>query len=309
MAQEQNETDGGGVGTAQDSLTVTDNRTGDTYELEITDGTVKAMDLRQIKVSEDDFGMMTYDPGFTNTASCRSSVVLHRRRGGRARVPRLSHRGPLRARHLPRGRVPAHPRRAPHPAAARRLGSRGDPPHLRAREHQEVRRGLSLRRPPHGHAARHGRRPVHLLPGREGDRRPRGAAHGGGPPDRQGAHPGRVRLPPQPRAALHLSGQRPQLRRQLPLDAVQDDRDEVRARPSPDQGAGHALHPPRRPRAELLDERCPRRGLLPGGPLLGRGRGCGGALRAAARRRERGRAADARPDRDGWTTSRTSSRA
>jgi citrate synthase len=75
MAQERDETaDGGGVATAQDSLTVTDNRTGETYELEVTDGTVKAMDLRQIKVSEDDFGLMTYDPGFTNTASCRSGV-------------------------------------------------------------------------------------------------------------------------------------------------------------------------------------------------------------------------------------------
>jgi citrate synthase len=75
MAQEQEErVDGGGVATAQDSLSVTDNRTGETYEVEITDGTVKAMDLRQIKVSEDDFGLMTYDPGFTNTASCRSAI-------------------------------------------------------------------------------------------------------------------------------------------------------------------------------------------------------------------------------------------
>jgi citrate synthase len=57
-----------------DSLTVTDNRTGQTFEIEITDGTVRAMDFRQMKVSEDDFGLMTYDPAFTNTASCRSGV-------------------------------------------------------------------------------------------------------------------------------------------------------------------------------------------------------------------------------------------
>ena len=76
MAGEQSEqVDGGGVATAQDSLTVTDNRTGETYEVEVTDGTVKAMDFRQIKVSEDDFGLMTYDPGFTNTASCRSAIT------------------------------------------------------------------------------------------------------------------------------------------------------------------------------------------------------------------------------------------
>ncbi len=58
-----------------DSLTVTDNRTGSTYEVPITDGTVRAMDFRQMKVNEDDFGLMTYDPAFTNTASCRSEVT------------------------------------------------------------------------------------------------------------------------------------------------------------------------------------------------------------------------------------------
>src|ERR1700730_2526350 len=58
-----------------ESLTVTDNRTGKTYELPITDSTVRGMDLRQIKVDEDEFGLMSYDPAFTNTASCRSSVT------------------------------------------------------------------------------------------------------------------------------------------------------------------------------------------------------------------------------------------
>jgi len=75
MAEEQRERDeGGGVATAADTLTVTDNRTGESYEVEIEDGTVKSMDFRQIKVSEEDFGLMTYDPAFTNTASVRSSV-------------------------------------------------------------------------------------------------------------------------------------------------------------------------------------------------------------------------------------------
>ena len=58
-----------GQAPSQGSLSVTDNRTGTTYELPITDGTVRAMDLRQIKVSEDEFGLMAYDPAFTNTAS------------------------------------------------------------------------------------------------------------------------------------------------------------------------------------------------------------------------------------------------
>ncbi|MDP9237274.1 MAG: citrate synthase [Chloroflexota bacterium] len=60
---------------ARQTLTVTDNRTGKAYELPIADGTVRAMDLRQIKTDPDDFGLMTYDPAFTNTASCRSAIT------------------------------------------------------------------------------------------------------------------------------------------------------------------------------------------------------------------------------------------
>jgi citrate synthase len=65
-----------GAGEGGDTLTVTDNRTGESYELEVTDGTIRAMDLRQIKVDEDDFGLMSYDPAFTNTASCRSAITF-----------------------------------------------------------------------------------------------------------------------------------------------------------------------------------------------------------------------------------------
>ena len=61
---------------SNDTLSVTDNRNGQSYELPITDGTARAMDLRQMKVSEDDFGLMTYDPAFTNTACCRSAITF-----------------------------------------------------------------------------------------------------------------------------------------------------------------------------------------------------------------------------------------
>jgi citrate synthase len=57
------------------SLTVTDNRTGRTYELPVADGTIRAMDLRQIKEYPDDFGLMAYDPGYMNTACCRSTIT------------------------------------------------------------------------------------------------------------------------------------------------------------------------------------------------------------------------------------------
>ncbi|MFQ5695190.1 MAG: citrate/2-methylcitrate synthase, partial [Terriglobia bacterium] len=61
---------------AKNTLTVTDNRTGKSYQLAVTEDTVRAMDLRQIKVNDDDFGMLSYDPAFTNTASCRSRVTF-----------------------------------------------------------------------------------------------------------------------------------------------------------------------------------------------------------------------------------------
>lgn len=61
---------------ASDTLTVTDNRTGKQYDVPITDDTIRAIDLRQIKVQGDDFGMMTYDPAFMNTAACRSDITF-----------------------------------------------------------------------------------------------------------------------------------------------------------------------------------------------------------------------------------------
>jgi citrate synthase len=74
----ETDTKAAGDGVAQDgrgTLSVTDNRTGRSYEIEITDGTVRSTDFRQIKVSDDDFGLMTYDPAYMNTASCRSEIT------------------------------------------------------------------------------------------------------------------------------------------------------------------------------------------------------------------------------------------
>ena len=61
---------------SKETLTITDNRTGKNYEIPIQNGTIKAIDLRQIKTDEEDFGMMTYDPGFLNTASCQSRITF-----------------------------------------------------------------------------------------------------------------------------------------------------------------------------------------------------------------------------------------
>ncbi len=61
---------------ANPTLSITDNRTGKHYEIPIADGTIRAMDLRQIKVDAEDLGLMSYDPAFTNTASCRSAITF-----------------------------------------------------------------------------------------------------------------------------------------------------------------------------------------------------------------------------------------
>jgi citrate synthase len=59
----------------QDTLTITDNRTGQTYTMPVENGTIRAMDLRKIKTGPEDFGLMTYDPAFMNTASCKSAIT------------------------------------------------------------------------------------------------------------------------------------------------------------------------------------------------------------------------------------------
>jgi len=61
---------------AKNTLSITDNRTGKTYELPVTDDTIKAIDLRPLKFDDTDFGLMSYDPAFTNTASCRSQITF-----------------------------------------------------------------------------------------------------------------------------------------------------------------------------------------------------------------------------------------
>ncbi len=300
MDEQSQADDNGGVAVAGDSLTVTDNRTGQTYEVPIVDGTVKAMDFRQMKASDDDFGLMTYDPAFTNTASCRSSITYI---DGDKGI--LEHRGiPIEQLceklELPRGRLPAGPRRAADQGRARLLGLRDHPPHLRPRGHQEVARGLPLRRPPDGDAALDRRRAVDLLSRVEEHRRPDRALHGDRPADREDADAGGVLLPPQPRPALRLPGQRPLVHRQLPRRCSTAST-EPKYEPDPRLERAldvlwilHADH----------EQNCSTAAVRSVGssqvdPYSAVAAGDRRALRPAARRRQRGRAADARPDRDG----------
>ena len=59
----------------RETLSITDNRTGKTYEIPVEDGAVRAADLRQIRVDDDDYGLKSYDPAFKNTASCKSRIT------------------------------------------------------------------------------------------------------------------------------------------------------------------------------------------------------------------------------------------
>jgi citrate synthase len=76
MTTETEQQDGAGVAAGNDTLTITDNRTGKQYEIPIEDETIRATELRQIKTGEDDFGLMTYDPAYMATASCRSAITF-----------------------------------------------------------------------------------------------------------------------------------------------------------------------------------------------------------------------------------------
>src|SRR5947209_17396298 len=76
MATETQQKDGAGAETGKESLTITDNRTGKEYELPIEHETIRATELRKIKVNEDDFGLMTYDPAYMATASCKSEITF-----------------------------------------------------------------------------------------------------------------------------------------------------------------------------------------------------------------------------------------
>src|SRR5437588_1435405 len=76
MTTETQQQDGAGVATSNETLAITDNRTGKQYEVPIEDGAIRATELRKIKTREDDFGLLSYDPAYMATASCRSAITF-----------------------------------------------------------------------------------------------------------------------------------------------------------------------------------------------------------------------------------------
>ena len=149
-----------------DTLSIRDNRTGREYEVAITDGTIRAADLKQIAVDGEP-GLATYDPGFVNTASCRSAITYID-----GDVGILEYRGyPIEqlAEHstflevaylLLNGELPTQ-------TQLDEWVHEHHLPHVHPREPQAVHRGLPLRRPPDGHADGVGQRAVDLLPRRQ----------------------------------------------------------------------------------------------------------------------------------------------
>ena len=291
MADEQTERDDGG-GRSQrrdETLSVTDNRTGESYEVEIEDGTVKAMDFRQIKVSEDDFGLMTYDPAFTNTASVRSSVCYI---DGEAGV--LEYRGYT---------IEELCEKSSYLEVAYLLIYGELPTQEQLDEwifeithhtfvHENIKKFVE--------GFRYDAHPMGMLLATAG-------ALSTFYPDAKNIDDEMERH----MAAVRLIAKMPTLaafayRHNLGLPYVYPDNDlsypgnflsmmfkmteaQVRARPAARARPRRPLDPARRPRAELLDERGARGRLVPGGSVLGGGRRRGRALRPAPRRRERGR--------------------
>ncbi len=227
------------------------------------------MDLRQIKADEDDFGLMAYDPAYTNTASCRSAITFI---DGERGI--LQHRGYSieqlceQSSYLEVAYLLIHgelPTRGELDEWVREIT-------IHTFVHENVKgfmQGFRYDANPMGMLRGVGGRALDLLSRRQPDpgrADPRDPDH---PPAREDADPRGVRLPPQHGPAVRVPRQRPRLRGQLPGDDVQDDRAEVPAGPAARASARRAVHLARRPRAERLDERGALGGLDPGRPLFG----------------------------------------
>ena len=183
----------------KDSVQIVDERTQETHEFPLFKGALRAMDLRKIKTGPDDFGMMTYDPAFMNTAVLpeRDHVSSMATREFSAIAATRSNSSAEQL-HLSGGRLPDSLRRTADRKQLKDWVSTDHASHDDSRNHQEVPGGLPPRRPSHGHVHQHGGGALHGLPGCTQRPRPRSAAIADLSADRQSAHHRRLCLPPQP---------------------------------------------------------------------------------------------------------------
>ncbi len=280
----------------RDTLSVTDNRTGKTYELPIENGAIRAKDLRQIRVDDEDYGLKSYDPAFLNTAACKSRITYID-----------GEKGILRYRGYP---IEELAEKSNYLEVAYWSSMASFPRRSNTDEwvhnithhtilHEYVKKLLD--------GFRYDAHPMGMLIGVVG------ALSTFYPDAKKVLDPASRRL-----QTYRLIAKMPTLaafsyRHSIGMRYTYPDNDlsytgnflkmtfamteRVQAEPGARAGARRALHPPRGPRAELLDQRHERRRKLAVRPVL-RDRGGGGrSLRAAPRRRERGRPPDAERDR------------
>ena len=244
------------------------------------------------------------------TAAARVVDHLHRRRRRHPALPRLPDRAARREVDLPRGRLPADLRRAARRRAVRRRGSaRSRTTRSSTRTCASASSTASTTTPTRWACCLGRRRALDVLPGRARTST-----------TRRSATSQIVRLIAKMptlaaaayrfsgRHAVRLPGQLARLPRELPVDDVEGRRAALRGRPRARAGDRRAVHPARRPRAELLDHHDARRRLEPRRPVLATAAAARRPLRPAARRRQRGRAGDARARSARSRTSRRSSR-
>src|SRR5271157_1067567 len=254
---------------ASNTLTITDNRTATNYSLPIENGTIKAMDLRKIKTGPEDFGLMTYDPAFMNTASCRSAITFID-----------GDKGILRYRGYPIEVLAEHCTFL-EVAYLLLFGDLPNPSDLKnwvneithhTMLHENTKQFME--------GFRHDAHPMAMLVSTVA------ALSAIYPEARQiqdPAHRGHV-VPAQSRLSVCLSGQRSQLSGKFHEHVEEDGGAEVCGQSRVSPRVGHSFHSARRPRAELQHQRHARRGQLPGRSLpVHRSRGlCPG--RTSARR-------------------------
>ena len=260
MATEQQSANGGGVATSTDTLTITDNRTGHSYEIPIKDGTIRARcSLREIKVDDDDFGLMTYDPAFMNTASCRSAITYIDGDKGILRyrgypIEQLAEKSTYLevAYLLLDGELPTQ-------AQLDDVDQRDHDPHVRPRERDHAGcEGFRYDAHPMGKArlaASARSRPS--IPAAKQDQRRRGPPRADHPADREDADARGVVLPPHARAARTSirTTTCSYLGNFLSMMFTHDRAAATSRDPRDRAGARRAVHPARRSRAELLDQR------------------------------------------------------
>ena len=241
-------------------------------------------------------GYTTFDERLRQHRLHQERHHLHRRRRRHPALPRLPDRAARREVDVHRGQLPADLRRTADQGAAGQVHHPDPAAHAAARGPQAVLRRLPAQRPPDAGAVQRGQRAVRVLPGLAGPvrRRAGGAVHH--PAAGQAADHRGLRVQEVDRPAVPVPGQLADAGGELPADDVRLPGRALRGRPRARPGAGHAVHPARRPRAELLDVDGAAGRLVAGQPVRLDLRRHQRAVGPAARRRQPGGAGDAGED-------------